>query len=187
MRQIDSSMACDGPGGGYEVWAHHMLDDGMVEAIDLRLSKAEVVEQVLDSSEPDPWPVWGLLESVPGQEERLRRLGALSTMSVIRRCGNNAHRDGARTTTQGAMRLEAVARVLWVPKDSRMTEVPIDELRPNDDETMYAQVVEGNASTRFATVVSVPLTSAERARARRRSLVRIMPLISSLPVYPQLH
>jgi hypothetical protein len=109
----------------------------------------------------NPWRLMELAErGGPEQRWLVTRLGAPATASLVRVCNEPAHVDGA-ISDPGGERLEAVARILWVPPGAvRLTAHP-RMMSFGDDGVGVAQPTRRHLGS-LAPVVTVPLTSYEQ-------------------------
>jgi len=167
-------MPCETSNAQYEVWAHYLLTRRAARLARLTLPQppAQLQRQLDPPAVADPWALLGLAErGSEAQQHRLRSLGIPATTSLVRICHDAFHLDGP-TTNAGSGRLEAAARILWLPPaagrvavQARLTEV--------DDEGVGTAQASNGYFGRLTPVVSVPLTPAEQQRFERAEVAEV--------------
>jgi hypothetical protein len=126
------------------------------------VQQATYIEEWLEPAHvPDPWRLMEMAErGGPEQRWLVTRLGAPATASLVRVCNESSHLDGA-LSDPGGRRLEAAARILWVPPGAVRLAAHPRMMSFNDDGVGVAQPTRRHLGS-LAPVVSVPLTVAEQ-------------------------
>lgn len=163
MLRVAGNSPCEGRNGYYELWAHHLVGERMARLVKYVLTQQPMhIEAWLERPQvSDPWRLMEMAER-GGSEQRwlVTRLGAPATASLVRVCNEPYHRDGASTDT-GSGRLEAAARVLWVPPGAVRLAVHPRMMSFGDDGVGVAQPTRRHLGS-LSPVVSVPLTQGEQ-------------------------
>ncbi|HSX15734.1 MAG TPA: hypothetical protein VLF40_03000, partial [Candidatus Saccharimonadales bacterium] len=169
MLQVESAVACEGGNGTYEVLLHFLRFRRQAGFMRLLLpSRPDKVERELDMAGgiPDPWAIIELAEGVANQKQQLKRVGAPAITSLVRYCERATHADGVRTGT-GGRRLEAAARIIWVPHNAARIAVHAWLTELNHQGIGQAEAVNPVIDS-LSPVVSAPLTRSEAQWAHDR-------------------
>lgn len=163
MLRVAGNNPCEGQNGYYELWAHHSVGERMARLVKYVLTQQSThIEDWLERPQiADPWRLMAMAErGSPEQRWLVTRLGAPATASLVRVCNEPYHADGARTDT-GSGRLEAAARVIWVPPGAVRLAAHPRMMSYGDDGVGVAQPTRRHLGS-LSPVVSVPLTQAEQ-------------------------
>jgi len=179
MLQVESAVACEGGNGTYEALLHYLRFRRQAGFMRLALpNRPDKVERELDMARgiPDPWAIIELAEGVESQKQQLKRVAAPAITSIVRYCERANHADGVRTGT-GWRRLEAAARIIWVPQDAGRIAVHAWLMDLNNQGIGTAEAVNPVIDS-LSPVICAPLTREEARWSTDRPRAEV---INALP------
>ena len=160
--KVETTSACNGPGGEYFAWAHYPTVGQGIQVVRLMLGEATKVEQQLSlPAIDDPWAILGMAQNLSDQSRQMRKLDLPSDITVVRTCHRVSHRDkDAGFNKLG--RQEIAARILWVPEDAEPIAIRPRSVKVGRDGIGTAIALDAKVG-HIPHVTSVLLTTAERA------------------------